>query len=55
MRYTNEQIDKILKSNPPVYNSGIYFTVMAKRLCISEQAVKNKCVQLGLINILKRK
>lgn len=49
--FTSEEIDRILKANPPVYSSGIYFSAMAKKLGINEQVVKNKCVKLGLINI----
>ena len=49
--YSYEEIDKILKSNPPVYSRGIYYKEMAKKLGISEQIVKNKCIKLGLINI----
>ena len=51
--YNNEEIDEILKANPPVYSSGIYFSTMAKKLGINEQIVKNKCVKLGLIKIYK--
>ena len=50
-QYSYEEIDKILKSNPPIYSSGIYFSAMAKKLGISERIVKNKCIKLGLINI----
>ena len=49
--YSSEEIDKILKSNPPVYASGIYFATMAKKFGLSEQIIKNKCVKLGLIKI----
>ena len=52
--YSSEEIDEILKANPPVYSSGIYFSAMAKKLGISEQIVKNKCVKLKLINIRSR-
>jgi DNA-binding transcriptional regulator LsrR (DeoR family) len=54
-QYSSEEIDEVLKANPPVYSSGIYFTAMAKKLGISEQIVKNKCAKLGLINIKIRK
>ena len=50
-RYSYKEIDEILKANPPVYSSGIYFSAMAKKLGINEQVVKNKCVKLGLIKI----
>jgi len=49
--YSYKEIDEILKANPPVYSSGIYFSAMAKKLGINEQVVKNKCVKLGLIKI----
>ena len=48
-KFSNEEIDEILKSNPPVYSSGIYFSAMAKKFGLSDQAIKNKCVKLGLI------
>lgn len=51
--YSYKEIDEILKANPPVYSSGIYFSAMAKKLGINEQVVKNKCVKLGLIKIYK--
>jgi len=38
--YSSEEIDEILKANPPVYASGIYFSAMAKRLGLNEQVVK---------------
>ena len=53
--YSSEEIDKILKSNPPVYASGKYYVEMSKKFKISIQDVKNRCVQLGLINIFKEK
>ena len=49
-KYTDEEIDKILTSNPPVYASGRYYVEMSHKLKISTQAVKIKCVKLGLIN-----
>ena len=51
--YSYEKIDEILKADPPVYSSGIYFSAMAKRFGVNEQVVKNKCVKLGLIKIHK--
>ena len=46
-KFSDEKIDEILKSNPPVYSSGIYFSAMAKKFGISEQSVKDKCLMLG--------
>lgn len=51
LKYTDEEIDKILTANPPVYASGKYYVEMSHKLKISMQAVKIKCVKLGLINI----
>ena len=53
-KFSDEEIDEILKSNPPVYASGIYFSAMAKKFGVSDQVIKNKCVKLGLINIRMR-
>lgn len=48
-KFSDEEIDKILINDPPVYSSGIYFSAMAKKFGLSDQAIKNKCVKLRLI------
>ena len=53
MKYSSEEIDKILKSNPPVYSSGKYYVEMSKKFKISIQDVKIRCIKLKLINIRK--
>ena len=54
-KYTDEEMDKILLANPPVYASGKYYAEMSHLFKISMQAVKIKCVKLGLINIRGKK
>ena len=51
LKYTDEEIDKILTANPPVYASGKYYAEMSHKLKIPMQSVKIKCVKLGLINV----
>jgi len=50
-KYTDEEMDKMLLANPPVYASGRYYVEMSHKFKISMQAVKIKCVKLGLIKI----
>ena len=54
-KYTDEEMDKILLANPPIYASGKYYAEMSHKFKIPMQSVKIKCIKLGLINIRWKK
>ncbi|GAG93719.1 unnamed protein product, partial [marine sediment metagenome] len=49
--YSDEAIDKILISNPPVYSNGKYYKEMSKKFKVTQKYIKERCIELRLINI----
>lgn len=51
----SKKIDDTLISNPPVYANGKYYKEMAKKFKVTQKYIKERCIELGLIKIYKRK
>ncbi len=52
-RFSDEEINKILISNPPIYASGKYYVEMSKKCKVTQKYIKEKCIKLGLIKTYK--
>ncbi len=51
----DKEIDNALIADPPVYASGSYYVKMSKKFKVTQIYIKERCIELGLINIYKRK
>ena len=50
-QFSDEEINKILIADPPVYANGKYYKEMSKKFKVTQKYIKEQCIKLKLINI----